>query len=65
MSDEREWNNYESGPFCRHWDDPSDCDIECAVCGHRCPRHECEDGDFSCLDCDCPAWTENEEEVAQ
>ena len=21
--------DYESGPFCRHWGDPSDCDVEC------------------------------------
>lgn len=55
--------NYETGPFCRHWGDPSDCAILCAVCGHKCTRHECEDGRRECLedDCDCERWTEAEE----
>lgn len=52
MSDE--WDD-ESGPFCRHWGDPSDCEEKCWWCGHRCNQHwgtdECdEDG------CDCQQW---------
>lgn len=55
-----EWN---SGPFCRHWGDPIDCDILCANCGHRCPRHSAEDGETDCLledGCPCEAWVEPE-----
>lgn len=28
-----EWADYESGPYCQHWQDPSDCDYVCANCG--------------------------------
>jgi len=60
MSDEdtRDWADYESGPFCRHWRDPSDCDEVCAECGHRCVDHGFSDGDSSCDECDCTAWKE-------
>lgn len=51
--------DYNTGPFCRHYSDPSDCDERCARpgCGHACSRHhdECnEDG------CECPEWVEPE-----
>lgn len=55
-----DWENYESGPFCRHWGDPSDCDIKCSRCGHRCTQHGAEDGDYACLECDCEGWVEPE-----
>ena len=29
---------WDSGPFCQHWGDPSDCEILCA-CGHKCCEH--------------------------
>ena len=53
---DEDWENYESGPFCRHWGDPSDCDIRCAACGHRCGIH----GDDSCDEsgCSCTEWKE-------
>ena len=35
----------DSGPFCRHWSDPIDCEIECARCGHACSSH----GDGACM----------------
>lgn len=51
----------DSGPFCRHWGDPSDCEELCA-CGHTCAQHgrgersDCyEDG------CDCAAFVEADE----
>lgn len=28
MSDGIDWENYDTGPFCRHWGTPGDCD-EC------------------------------------
>ena len=57
-----DWENYESGPFCRHWGDPADCDAKCANCGHICRVHEfespgeCVDGRDG--DCDCKEWKE-------
>jgi hypothetical protein len=54
------WDDYESGPFCRHWSDPSDCDIACAGCGHSCTEHGASDGDRACMqpECNCGEWTE-------
>jgi hypothetical protein len=53
----------ESGPYCRHWSDPSDCDVSCATCGHLCGMH----WDIGCMqvlddgkDCDCNQWLEPE-----
>lgn len=64
MSDEDEsWEGYESGPFCRHWGSPSDCDEVC-VCGHKCVEH-----DFAspgeCGECDCKEWREVEANKSQ
>ena len=59
MSDS--WEGYESGPFCRHWGDPADCDDLC-VCGHKCCEHAQPDGSFptECSMCDCSEWREQE-----
>ncbi len=48
-----------SGPFCRHWGDPSDCETECGACSHKCHRH----GDEECMEegCQCPGWEEKED----
>lgn len=62
-SEEIDWSAYESGPFCRHWGDPADCDIVCASCGHRCTRHRAEDGESECTDCECERWVEPDEEA--
>jgi hypothetical protein len=53
-----EWDDYDSGPFCAHWQD-YDCDKPCGSCGHRC--HSLEG---SCYDesCDCAECTDNEPE---
>lgn len=58
--DEQDWSDDQSGPFCRHFSDPSDCDIKCAACGHRCPDHGYGDGDRECMapDCQCQEWKE-------
>lgn len=55
------WDGYESGPFCRHYSDPSDCDEKCAACGHECRRHDQYDPG-ECLEdnCTCNAWKEAE-----
>ena len=45
------WESYESGPFCPHWGDPSDCDEPCGTCGHPCSLHgsgECRSEECSC-----------------
>lgn len=56
LDDEGEREEYDSGPFCRHWSDPSDCDEKCARCGHLCSAHSFDD----CSQCDCPEWVEPE-----
>ena len=50
MTDEEtNWENYETGPFCRHWGDPSDCDEICDNCGHACHKHsKWDDYDSPC-----------------
>lgn len=49
--------NIYSGPFCRHWGDPSDCDELCLSCGHKCCNHEQGyDGDASCRECKCKEY---------
>ncbi len=53
------WENYESGPFCRHWGDPSDCDTECANCHHTCSQHYANDND--CRECDCSLWGDTDD----
>lgn len=62
MSEDDDSGVYDSGPFCRHWSDPADCDILCATCGHRChPDEECYYiGDLE--DCRCPEWKDPPEE---
>jgi len=60
MEEESEdtWEDYETGPFCRHWLDPYDCDEPC-VCGHPCCRHS-NYTDGSCNECDCEHFTDVE-----
>ena len=64
MCEEDEY--WESGPFCRHWGDPSDCDERCATCGHLCRWHSYGDGKTDCFededddDCECTEWVESE-----
>jgi hypothetical protein len=37
--DTEEGPEYDTGPFCQHWSDPSDCEEKCARCGLECRRH--------------------------
>lgn len=50
--------NYQSGPFCRHWHDAYDCPELCASCGHKCTKHGTDPEDSACLidTCNCKAW---------
>lgn len=52
-----DWEDYESGPFCRHWAEASACYIICAHCGHDCVAHNVGD-DTSCSvdNCACEEW---------
>lgn len=45
-----------SGPYCRHWREPGECDEKCArlECGHLCGVH----GDSGCDACACEEWVE-------
>ena len=52
------WEDYESGPFCRHWGDPADCPEECQ-CAHTCTWHEWDEPGACLADgCDCEEWQE-------
>lgn len=50
----------ESGPFCPHWGDPSDCDEVCGRCGHACHKHLFGE---NCIQsgCECEEFIENKE----
>jgi len=37
--EDNSWDDYESGPYCRHWNDPSSCDERCKNCGELCGNH--------------------------
>ncbi len=52
------WLDYESGPFCRHWGDPSDC-TEVCVCSHTCTQHDyAVPGECMVDGCECKEWRE-------
>ncbi len=52
--EETNWDDYETGPFCRHWGDPSDCEDLC-MCGHQCSEHPWDDEGSLCA---CEEWRE-------
>jgi hypothetical protein len=63
--EEEESAEYDSGPFCWHWSDPSDCDEECLDpnCKHRCGEHRPE---CSVEGCPCEGiWYERNGEVVK
>lgn len=43
----------DSGPYCRHYADPDDCEEPCGRCDHACSFHseECKEAG-----CDCEGW---------
>ena len=52
---------YDSGPYCRHYADPSGCDQICdrPGCGHRCAEHDYfNPGDCLIPGCLCQAFVE-------
>lgn len=55
MTEEEGDREYDSGPFCRHFSDPSDCSEPCVMCGHPCREHP-SDGGCSGETCLCPAF---------
>lgn len=38
--DEFENEEYNSGPFCIHWNNLYDCENICSRCGYECRHHE-------------------------
>jgi hypothetical protein len=50
-----------SGPYCRHWHDPSDCDILCLACGHKCCAHGRGECGYGGGDCECEKFKDDEE----
>ena len=62
MGEDTDWENYQTGPFCRHWSDPSDCDEVCATCGHKCTEHDFEaPGECMVDGCKCKAFADKNE----
>lgn len=59
--DDSDWSDYDSGPFCRHWSDPADCDRECTTCKHPCSEHYGHDDECrhqsGGMKCGCEEWT--------
>lgn len=59
--DEEDEPTCDSGPFCRHFNDPADCDEKC-TCGHSCSSHpfgnECHDDEG----CSCLGYEERDED---
>mgnify|MGYP001568647700 FL=1 len=60
--DTTEW---ETGPFCQHFSDPSDCEELCLGCSHGCPDHErsAESGKprvCTLPGCPCQGWVERD-----
>lgn len=59
MTDEDDgFCDYDSGPFCKHWSDPSDCDELCATCGHMCCRHGYSTEECYVDDCKCEQFVD-------
>ena len=58
--EEEEW---QSGPFCRHWSDPADCETcraGCAHCGCDGSAHW-YGAPYLCENCaDCPGWEDKD-----
>lgn len=53
--EDSEWSENQSGPFCLHYSDPSECDAICK-CGHECKNHR--HGGCNIDGCDCDDFTE-------
>jgi len=61
MTDDTDDEEYNSGPFCRHFGDPWDCSRLCAACGHNCHQHGSgHDNEEPCDQpgCFCEGWEE-------
>lgn len=58
MSPDDDWSDYESGPFCRHYGEPSECEEKCAICGHTCREHGSIADDCTVEGCTCTGWEE-------
>lgn len=59
MISDDEFDDYESGPFCPHYNEPGDGCLEMCQCGHRCDQHYSDTNGGACFrghfkDHDCP-----------
>lgn len=57
LGEESSWSDYDSGPFCVHWSDPSECDSKCENCGHDCCRHNGGHSVCNVDGCECEQFT--------
>lgn len=57
-----EFEDIDTGPYCRHFRDPADCDEKCLRCNHECHEHEQNGLDDKCNHdgCECPDWKEDD-----
>jgi len=63
MAVEDDGDFFDTGPFCRHFHDPTDCPEVCEACGHKCSEHDYIDMSPCLVDgCTCRAWKENKME---
>jgi hypothetical protein len=52
MNEDYDPSEYDSGPYCQHWSELTDCEIVCLDCGHSCSDHICD----HCDKCSCPMF---------
>jgi hypothetical protein len=52
--------DYDSGPFCRHWRDPADCNLLCKVCRHFCWQHSWYVNNCNVEGCSCEEYKDDE-----
>ncbi len=63
MADERDdkyWEEYESGPYCKHWMESWECEEICKTCGHQCGRHDAFDSECYEDDCGCKEFIDSD-----
>lgn len=57
-----DWSDYDSGPFCPHWDSPYSCQQKCEKCDHFCYDHNSDVNDnWGCTKffCECKQFMSN------
>ncbi len=53
-----DWSDYDSGPYCQHWNELSYCKNICEMCNHYCNDHNNEDKCYGNLFCKCKIFVD-------